>query len=186
MQLDLGSRVRTSDGHNAGKIKRIIFDTEKMTVREFVIREGTLFRSDRIVDLNLIEAVDDEHVVTLKVAAADIDDLPVYIRELHTPVFTGDMHHARQIGDLVQLGSVPKDAVVLSHGSQVYDLNGEHIGHLDEIVYGVDGAASAFIVDSGFLFDREVTVPVSVIDSITHGRIELKIRVEELEQAPVA
>ena len=42
MQLDIGSRVRTRDGANAGKIKRIIFDSDNMTVRQFVVQAGVL------------------------------------------------------------------------------------------------------------------------------------------------
>jgi hypothetical protein len=118
--------------------------------------------------------------------AGDVNELPDYIRAVETPSIYSDRFHAHEMGMISRPGSVPVDAVVPGHGSQVYDVNGEHIGHLDEIVHGERGVASAFVVDTSTLFGRESVIPVSRIASITHGRIVLNVGAGQLKQTRVA
>jgi uncharacterized protein YrrD len=186
MQLDIGSRVKTRDGRTAGKVKRIIFDPDRMTVRQFVMQTSGLLPAERIVDRTLIEKVADDDTVTIRANADEIDDLPPFVPGVNTPIFYGDMHHAHELGVIRRPGSVPRDAVVLTRGSQVYDSTGEHLGHLDEVIFDADGRARAFIIESGIIFERDIVIPVEAIKSVTHGRISLNTRAEELAQAQVA
>lgn len=183
MQLDLGSHVRTSDGKDAGKVDRIIFETDTMMVREFVVHKGILFGTDRIVDREQIDHIGDEHEVYLKLTAEQAADLPAFIHDQHFPAMTGDYLDPGVVVLTSFEGSVPRDAVVLSHRSEVYDSEDKHIGHLDEIVYGHDGRSTAFIVDSGFIFTHDVTVPIAAVKSITHNRIDLSITADEADEA---
>ena len=184
MNLDIGSNVLSSDGHRVGKVDRIIFESDSMSVREFVVHKGMLFLSrDRFVDRELVDHIGDEHTVHLSVTAEEAKDLPEFFFEQHTPIIAGDSHHAEQVHIQTIPGSVPRDAVVLSHRSEVYDSEDKHIGHLDEVVYEQDGVATAFIVDAGRIFTHDVRVPVSAIHSITHDRIRLNITAEEAEEA---
>jgi hypothetical protein len=43
MQLDLGSHVPASDDQNIGRIDRIILESCTMTIRDFVVHQGTFF-----------------------------------------------------------------------------------------------------------------------------------------------
>jgi uncharacterized protein YrrD len=183
MQLDLGSHVKTRDGTDVGWVNRIIFEPESMTVREFVVHEGVVFTHDRIVGRGLVDHIDSDNVVHLRLSAEEAAELPAFIAEQHQAVFAGDLHHAQRPMVLITPGSVPRDAVVLSHRSEVYDRAGKHIGNLDEIVYRPDGVATAFIVDAGFLFTHDLRVPVLAIKSITHDRIELSIEASEATEA---
>lgn len=179
MQLDLGSRVKTRDGEDVGKVDRIIFEPESMTVREFVVHEGILFTHDRIVGRALVDHIDGDNTVHLRLTAEEAQDLPAFIAEQHEAVFAGDLHHVQKPMVLITPGSVPRDAVVLSHRSEVYDRTGKHIGNLDQIVYRPDGVATAIIVDAGFVFTHDLRVPVLGIRSVTHGRIELSIEASD-------
>lgn len=183
MQLDLGSHVKTRDGEDVGTVSRIIFEADKLTVREFVVHEGVLLTRNRIVHLDLVDHIDEEHVVHLRASADEVDELPEFVAEDHKAVYIGDQLYVETPKVISTPGSVPQDAVVLSHRSEVYDNVGKHVGHLDEIVYGDDGVATAFIVDSGFIFTHDVVVPVAAIKSITHDRIELHISADEAEEA---
>jgi len=184
MQLDMGSHVRTSDDRDAGKIKRIIFDGDSMRVRQFVVHEGILFAEERMVDIGHVDRVDEDHTVRLKLNEQQVDELPPYAHEQVMPVAIGDPYARAKVHDVVvQSGSVPWDLLVLSHGTDVYDTNGKHIGHLDEIVYEDGGHASCFIVDSGFIFTHDVKVPVTAVKSMTTDRIEISITANEAEAA---
>lgn len=183
MNLDIGSDVRTSDGESVGKVDRIIFEVESMEMREFIIHKGPFFTTDRIVQRELIDHIDEEHVVHLRITADEAKQLPPFIGEQHQSVFASGGLYVEEPTILTTPGSVPRDAVVLGHGSDVYDGDGKHIGHLDEVVYQDDGVATDFIIDAGRIFTHNVRVPVSSIRSIRHDRIELTMTVNEAEQA---
>lgn len=183
MHLDIGSNVVTSDGQEVGKVDRIVFEPDSMRMREFVIHKGLFFTTDHIVHRELVDHIDDDHVVHLRLAADETDQLPPFVGEQHFPIFAGSGFTAESATIRTTPGSAPRDAVILSHRSEVYDSEGKHIGHLDEVVYEQDGVATAFIVDAGFLFTYDLRVPLTAIHSITHDRIELAIPAEEAEQA---
>lgn len=183
MRLDLGSHVKTSDGEDIGTVSRIIFESDPMKVREFVVHEGILVTHDRIVHRDQIDHVDGDHVVHLRISASEARDLPPFIAEQHMAVYSGGTHHIDTPSVITTSGSVPRDAVVLSHRSEVYDSAGKHIGHLDEIVYDADGVSTSFIVDAGLIFTHDVVVPCAAIASVTHNRIELTITSEEAEES---
>lgn len=183
MNLDLGSHVKSSDGKDVGRVDRIFFDADRLTVRQFVVHKGMLLSEDRIVDRGHIDHIDSDHTVQLKLTADEVHNLQPYVVTEHRPVFVGDYYHAEQPVFFTREGSKPTDAVVLSHRSDVYDVDGKHIGHIDEIHYDGDGKASSIVVDAGFLFIHDVTVPISAVKSITHDRIELSISADEAEKA---
>jgi uncharacterized protein YrrD len=184
VQLDLGCQVRTSDGEDVGKVDRIIFDPQSLTVREFVVHEGILFTHDRIVAREMIDHIDDDHVVHLRLTGAEEEKLPPFVAEEHVALYTGDAFYVDTPRIVTTSpGSVPRDAVVLSHKSDVYDADDRHIGHLDEIIYGPDGVATAFIIDTGLLVVHDFQVPISAVRAVTHDRIDLSITQAEADPA---
>lgn len=185
MNLDLGSTVVSSDGQDVGRVDRIFFDTDRMTVRQFVVHKGLLLTEDRIVARRDVDYIEPDHTVHLKLTANEVHQLQPFVQTEHFPVFAGDYHHAEQPIIFTRQGSAPVDAVVLTHRSEVYDVDGKHIGHIDEINYDANGRATSFVVDAGFLFVHDVEVPVSAVKSITHDRIELSISAEKAEQAAI-
>ena len=106
-----------------------------------------------------------------------------FVKEQHFAIYGGSSLYIEQPTIVTKLGSAPRDAVVLSHRSKVYDSVGKHIGHLDEVVYERDGSATAFIVDAGFLFTHDVRVPLEAVRRVSHDRIELSITSDEAEMA---
>jgi uncharacterized protein YrrD len=183
MQLDMGSQVRTSDGKDAGKVKRIIFDGDSMSVRQFVVHEGIIFSEERMVDIGLVDHVDNDHTVHLNISEEQVDDLTPYVHAEVMPVKTGDFYTMSEVHDeVVHPGSVPWDLLVLTHGTEVYDKNDKHIGHLDEVVYEEGGHASNFIVEAGHIFTHDVKVPITAVTSVTHGRVTLNITSDEAER----
>ncbi len=184
MQIDMGSHVRTNEGKDAGKIKRIVFDGDSMTVRQIIVDEGIFFAEERMVDIEYIDHIDDDHTVHLNINEAQVTDLTPFVHEQITTILTGDYYQAAGVQDVViHPGSVPWDVLVLTHGTDVYDNVDKHIGHLDEIVYEDDGHASCFIVDSGFIFTHDVKVPITAVKSMSNDRIVLNISADEAEEA---
>ena len=183
MNLDIGSNVLTCDGKSVGRVDRIIYESDTKVMREFVVHKGPFFATDRIVHREQVEEIGDDHVVHLRLTADEADELPPFVKEQHFPVFTSSSLYVEQPTIVTTPGSSPRDAVVLSHRSKVYDSAGEQIGHLDEVVYEPDGGATAFIVDAGFLFTHDVRVPLEAVRGVSHDRIDLNITSEAAEQA---
>ena len=184
MILDIGSDVLSSDGQTVGRVDRIIYQPDTMTVREFVVHEGVFFTTDRIVARDLIDRVDEDHAVHLRITAEETADLAPFIANQPIPVFRrGELIGTGGVSVGTRPGTAPRDAVTLSHRSVVYDSTGKHVGHLDEVVYSDRGVATSFIVDVGRFFHHDVYVPLSAVHSITHERIELDVTADDLEPA---
>jgi hypothetical protein len=174
MKLDLGNQVLASDGGDIGRIDRIVLETRTMTVREFVVHQGFLFRHDRFVALNLIDHIDDNGAVHLKLSAEQAQELPEFIGEQHVATFTGTMQSRPGVHILTQQGSVPHDAVVLSHRTQVFDENDVYLGYLDKVEYTSDGRVSHVILHSGDVLLWEMRLPIEAIASVRHDRITMR------------
>lgn len=184
MDLDLGSHVKSSDGKEVGRVDRIIYQPDTMKVREFVVHKGFFLRNDRIVSIHHVDRIDDDHTVHLKLPAEKTRDLPAFVVGEHVPVYSGDLGVVSQPNYIVaRQSSVPTDAVVLTHGSDVYDSDGKHIGHLDEVRYDEDGCAREFVVDSGVVFTHDVRVPMTEVSRVTHDRIDLGLAARECQRA---
>ena len=183
MNLDIGSNVLTSDGKSVGKVDRIIYQSDTKVMREFVVHKGPFFATDRIVHRELVDEIDDDHVVRLRITADEADELPPFVKEQHFAIYGGSSLYIEQPTIMTKLGSAPRDAVVLSHRSKVYDSVGKQIGHLDEVVYEADGVATAFVVDAGFIFTHDVRVPLEAVRRVSHDRIELNLTSDEAEMA---
>ncbi len=186
MLLDLDSHVRTSDGVDVGTVRRIIFDADHMRVREFVVHEGHIRPVERIVDVVDVESVDDDHTVNLKITESQVAELTPFIHADSTPVYAGYFDGGGEVKLVTRPGTVPWGAVVLTHKSQVYDKDDQHIGHLDKIVYDENARASSFTVESGHIFTHNTKIPVSAVHTVTHNRITLNISAGEAANADEA
>lgn len=183
MQLDLGARVLSGDGYKLGTVAALIVEPDTMRIREFVIREGGLFRVERIVDVQFVERTTDHKTVYLKLTRDAALTLPAFTPDQPGPIFAASPFMGEQAVIKVVKGSVPRDAVVLSHRTDVYDNREHRIGYLDEVIYDDEGRVSAFVVDAGFLRLRDVVMPITTIDRFRHERIELNVPLGELVES---
>jgi len=55
MQIQLGAKVRTSDGHHAGEVKKLVWNEESNEVRDFVVSTGTLLGHDVLISRDVLE-----------------------------------------------------------------------------------------------------------------------------------
>lgn len=67
MRVQLDANVRTSDGHTAGNVKRVVFDPRRNEVTAYVVGTGGLLGHDVIVSPDVLErgATGDEIVVDM-------------------------------------------------------------------------------------------------------------------------
>jgi sporulation protein YlmC with PRC-barrel domain len=76
MRIDLGAKVRTKDGHDAGHIKQAIWDPRRNEIIEFVVSTGGLLSHDAIVSSEMLEsATRDGSEIVLDITKHDLDEL---------------------------------------------------------------------------------------------------------------
>jgi sporulation protein YlmC with PRC-barrel domain len=79
MRVDLGAKVRTNDGQEAGSVQRAILDPDRREVTDFVVSTGGLLGRDVIVPRDqLEEASRDGETIVLKATKDELNRLPTY------------------------------------------------------------------------------------------------------------
>lgn len=78
MDIELGQPVIAQDGEQIGDVERLIIDQEQRKVREFLIKEGTILSTDRIVDIDLITRIDEDGI-HLSIPSDQADTLPAFV-----------------------------------------------------------------------------------------------------------
>jgi sporulation protein YlmC with PRC-barrel domain len=184
MKLDLGNHVFSSDGRNVGKVDRIILETSHMTVREFVVHKGFLFGHDRFITTKLVDRIDENGDVHLTVPFEQAQELPEFVKDQHYPVIVGEGNPGARVVIMSRPGSIPKDAVVLSHRTEAYDSNDHYLGYLDKVEYDENARVTHIIVEAGSMMLTTLRVPVAVIGTVRHDRITLREPVGA-EEVPV-
>ena len=79
MRIDLGAKVRTSDGHDAGHLKHAIWDPSGEEVNQFVITSGGLMGHDVVVSKEILETAKREgDALVLDMPKRELDQLAHY------------------------------------------------------------------------------------------------------------
>jgi uncharacterized protein YrrD len=95
---------------------------------------------------------------------------------LYGPSVVGDVS-AQVVGPLTE------SDIVLDHGTDVVDVNGEKIGKVDDVHFDEKGKVSGFVVREGLLFHHDVSVPLEWIAGITHEHVRLNVAKDEVERS---
>lgn len=77
--------------------------------------------------------------------------------------------------------NLPEQDVVISEGTDVVGSDGEKIGTVDQVVFDRDGRIHGFIVKAGFIFTRDVRVPIDWVASAGEEKVHLNIASDQAE-----
>jgi uncharacterized protein YrrD len=80
MDIELGKPVLSQDGEHIGDVERLIVDPDERVVREFLIKEGGLLSTDRVVHLDLVTNIDGDGI-HLSIHSDDADSLPAFVED---------------------------------------------------------------------------------------------------------
>jgi uncharacterized protein YrrD len=79
MDIELGKAVMTNDGEQVGDVERLIVDPDQRVVREFLIKEGMLLSTERVVDIDLITSIDGDGTIHLSISSDEVESLPPFV-----------------------------------------------------------------------------------------------------------
>lgn len=77
--------------------------------------------------------------------------------------------------------NIAETDVMISEGTDVYGADGNKVGSVDEILVGNDGSVNGFIVSKGFIFKKEVRIPIDWVESADGSEIRLNVTSTEAE-----
>jgi sporulation protein YlmC with PRC-barrel domain len=77
--------------------------------------------------------------------------------------------------------NIPETDVMISEGTEVYGADGDKVGSVGEILVGDDGAINGFVVSKGFIFKKDVRVPIDWVESADGSEIRLNVTAAQAE-----
>jgi uncharacterized protein YrrD len=80
MDIELGQPVLSRDGEHIGDVERLIIDPEERVVREFLIKEGALLSTDRVVGIDLVTSVDGDGI-HISIDSDNAESLPAFVED---------------------------------------------------------------------------------------------------------
>lgn len=79
--------------------------------------------------------------------------------------------------------NIPETDVMISAGTDVYGADGDKVGSVGEILVSDDGAINGFIVSKGFIFKKDVRVPIDWVETADGSEIRLNVTSAQAEAA---
>lgn len=198
MRIDLNAKVRTKDGHDAGKIHRVLVDPATGRITGLVVSTGGLLGRDVIVSEETIAAAErDGDTIAVGLTKDELDSLPRFEETDYVPPPAG--WTAQAVGY-----SVPPTAYLwpatsadeavqreprpaLKKGDTVKDRDGDLVGAVEEIrIDERTGEVESFIVRAGaglerlFGGGRVAEIDRADILRIADGEVRLLVDREEI------
>lgn len=162
MRMDLDAKVRTSDGHRAGNVQRVILDPKQSEITGYVVSTGGLVGHDVIVSHELLDrATRDGDEIVVDLTKDELDKLEPYEVDAYVPPPYGflapaayDYPTAAYLFPLTATTAPATDArqdrPVIDRGMPVRDERGDTIGSVREVVVDdATGELRELVVEEG-------------------------------------
>lgn len=199
MQLKRDAKVVTMDGDDVGRVDRVVIDPGTRDISHLIIRQGWLFKEDKVLKYDLIDSAT-ETEVRLRASRHDLelDPLPPYQETYFVPARNADSGFAAPLyyyplgvnpGPVGQpdvyldptfvaseKSNIPAESVALKEGARVVSADDEHVGDVDQIITNSDtGRATHFVVESGLLNKEHRYIPYHWVTLVTENEVRLAV-----------
>src|SRR3954447_1691772 len=77
MHVELGARARTSDGHDAGTVEKLILDSTTAEMKAVVVGKGTLRHAHYEVPMDCLQSPNGDEI-RLRYSSAELEHLPQF------------------------------------------------------------------------------------------------------------
>lgn len=209
MRLELDKPVLCED-EEVGKLADLVVDPVAKRVTHLVVKPEHGPGSSHLVPIELVEPGEQVGGIGLKCSRAELEALPPveefsYLRlgevatddpnwdvgvsdVLALPYYdsTGLAGPVDAVGDMgVVYDRVPKGEVEVRRSSRVLASDGDYIGDVDGFLVADDDHITHFVLERGHLWGRrEVTVPISAVESVASDVVKLRLSKDEVGDLP--
>ena len=164
MRIDLRARVRTKDGHDAGRVRRVIVDPATERITGFVVSTGGLLGREVIVGEDAFEAADAKgEKVTLGLTKEELKTQPTFEEGDYVapePGWTTPTGYEFPPNAYLWPINEPsameeRDRPAIQKGDTVKDRDGDVVGAVEEVRFDpATGTLLGFTVKAGASLER--------------------------------
>ena len=195
--IPLNANVMCTDGL-CGPATCVTIDPETFQVTHIAVKQSGGAQTDRLVPVDRIEEITSDQI-RLNCTSNELADMPSFttteFREVEVPRYIADgyttHYYVPEITRMkVETEQVPKGEFAVSEGAEVVATDGP-VGHVDELWFDpTTGNVTHLILrEDHILGDKDVILPISVIQSATSDTVHLKVNhdtIASLLAIPVA
>lgn len=190
-EIELGADIVSADGEKVGVVDSLVLDPTNGTIQSVVVRKGFFFPTDKILPIGMVASVSAENI-TLNASQADIEGLTEYMDSEYvmppagyygapgymwptTQIYNSDLLVDEQIHERMP------NAVILSEGTLVVDVDGDDVGRITELFSDDRGRVIGVKVEEGFFRHHDHYIPANVITSADDNLVRLSVDKGTLE-----
>jgi uncharacterized protein YrrD len=212
MQLKEGARVFSADGKRIGTLSRVVLEPCTKQVTSLVVEKGFMFAHDKVIPMSLVGPTTEDRV-SLRVDAADLEELPDFEELDHVPAETepqdplGAAHWARPLYWYPPIGSwwtasgyagyarpiyvertrrnIPKGTVALEEDAPVISRDGKHVGDVERVFTDpLEDRATHLLLSRGLLLKEEKLIPTKWITNVLERAVHLSVESSLVDSLP--
>jgi len=206
MLFKQGTDVFSSDNEKIGTLDRVVMDPRTKEISHIIVREGFLFREDKVVPMDLIGSVTDERII-LQGSKDHLHELPDY-EETHyvsrdatvdddmntlywnPPAYSGAGYSQDPVIFPTELyirrteKNIPEGMVALAEGAKVLAEDGKHLGNIETLVTDPNERVTHLVISSGLLTKERKIIPSHWLSAVDDDEIRLSVDSRLLERLP--
>jgi uncharacterized protein YrrD len=188
-EIDTGYEVLDSGGNKVGSVAYLVVDPQKLHLTDVVVSTGAILGRDVVVPTDAIDSVAGGKV-HLNVDKQQVQSYSDYIEINYrqppqdwTPP-AGYMYptagmlwptysYYPEPADVKV--NAPKGTIGLSTGMDVESSDGHKVGTVHGLDVNASGDVTGFIVQHGFFFHHDTTIPIDQVQEVTESTVKLKL-----------
>jgi len=199
MRIDLGAKVRTNDGQDAGTIERVIVDPSTKDVTAFVLSTGGLLGRQVLLHRDeLGDRTADGDAIRLTATKADLDGRPDFDASRYTtPPEVGEAPFGYPYSALLWPIDEAEPVVMpprtrqpqIDRGTPVVDRDAHEVGVVEDVRFHSEtGELAGLTIRAGGLIETSFgggatrELPASEVAGFEGGSVRLKLTKAEVEQ----
>lgn len=196
-RIDPGADVLDNTGEKVGTVDYVVVHPPEFHVTDVVVSTGAILGRDVVVPIESVERVGDAkvHLTIDKKALASLKDyVEIHYQEppadwipptgMYYPtesvVWPAGMYYPDQASVEV---NAPEDTVGIHQGMEVQSSDGHKVGSIHGIeTDSATGDLTDIVVQRGFLFHHDATIPIKYVAEIRDDVVKLKGTREEVQK----
>ena len=196
-RIDPGADVLDSDGQKVGTVDYVVVHPPEFHVTDIVVSTGAILGRDVVVPIDSVDRVENDKVC-LSIKKDALGALKDYV-EIHyqeppqdwvpptgmfypteSVVWPAGMYYPDQASVEV---NAPQDTVGIHSGMEVQSSDGHKVGTIHAVeTDNATGDLTEIIVQRGFLFHQDTTIPIKAVAEIKDDVVKLTGTKAEIEQ----
>ena len=209
MKFVKGAEVFNAAGERIGTVRRVVIDAKTSDVTDLVIERGALFKDEKVVPVQLLDAATEDRIV-LGETNQSVEDLPNYETTHYVPVdqkgapfnnletsywyppinfqtpAPGRMPAVPVELDTRTEPGIPEGRIAITEGAAVISADDKHIGNVEQVIMNSEGSSvTHFVIGKGFLLKEHKLVPAHWASSMDDDeKIRLSVDASLFDRLP--